>query len=50
MRALIGDQLRALDSDVQLLPAIGRREHTRAHPRVNVIGRQAGSRTGRRFT
>jgi succinyl-diaminopimelate desuccinylase len=39
----IGDQLRAHGADVQLLPAIGRSEHTPRHPRINVIGRQAGT-------
>src|SRR4029077_18965199 len=37
---LIGDQLRAHGAAVQLLPAIGREEHTPSHPRINVIGRQ----------
>jgi len=40
--ALIGDQLRAHGLDVQLLPAVGRIEHTSAHPRVNVFGRIDG--------
>ena len=43
---VIGDQLRAHGSDVQLLPAIGRIEHTSQHPRINVIGRHAGSGNG----
>ncbi len=42
--ALIGDQLRAHGAEVQLLPAIGRAEHTPEHPRINVIGRQARMR------
>ena len=42
----IGDQLRAHGQDVQLLPAIGRKEHTPQHPRINVIGSQAGSANG----
>ena len=40
---VIGDQLRAHGADVQLLPAIGRHEHTPQHPRINVVGRQDGS-------
>jgi succinyl-diaminopimelate desuccinylase len=31
---------------VQLLPATGRAEHTPAHPRINVIGRHAGTSNG----
>lgn len=42
----IGDQLRAHGQDVQLLPAIGRHEHTPQHPRINVIGRQNGAANG----
>ena len=42
----IGDQLRAHGQEVQLLPAIGRREHTPQHPRINVIGCQPGSTHG----
>lgn len=44
--ALIGDQLRAHGADVQLVPAIGRHEHTPEHPRINVVGRHAGTGTG----
>ena len=44
--ALIGDQLRAHGADVQLLPATGRIEHTPEHPRINVVGSQAGSSPG----
>jgi len=40
---VIGDQLRAHGADVQLLPAVGRIEHTPQHPRINVIGRHAGA-------
>ena len=40
---VIGDQLRAHGADVQLLPAIGRHEHTPQHPRINVIGRHDGT-------
>jgi succinyl-diaminopimelate desuccinylase len=40
---VIGDQLRAHGADVQLLPAIGRHEHTPQHPRINVIGRHDGA-------
>ncbi len=42
----IGDQLRAHGQEVQLLPAIGRVEHTPQHPRINVIGSQAGTANG----
>ena len=44
--AVIGDQLRAHGADVQLLPAIGRIEHTPQHPRINVIARYEGSANG----
>jgi succinyl-diaminopimelate desuccinylase len=44
--SVIGDQLRAHGADVDLLPAIGRIEHTPQHPRINVIGRQAGTGNG----
>lgn len=40
---VIGDQLRAHGADVQLLPAIGRVEHTSEHPRINVVGRIDGA-------
>jgi succinyl-diaminopimelate desuccinylase len=40
---VIGDQLRAHGADVQLLPAIGRHEHTSQHPRINVVGRHDGT-------
>jgi succinyl-diaminopimelate desuccinylase len=43
---VIGDQLRAHGADVQLLPAIGRIEHTPEHPRINVVGRHQGSMSG----
>jgi succinyl-diaminopimelate desuccinylase len=39
----IGDQLRSHGAEVQLLPAIGRHEHTPQHPRINVIGLQPGT-------
>jgi succinyl-diaminopimelate desuccinylase len=39
---LIADQLRAHGADVQLLPAVGRVEHTAEHPRINVVGRLDG--------
>lgn len=42
---LIGDELRRQGAAVQLLPAIGRVEHTADYPRVNVIGRFEGSAT-----
>ena len=38
----IADQLRAHGAEVQLLPAIGRFEHTAEHPRINVVGRLDG--------
>ncbi len=40
---VIGDQLRAHGAEVQLLPAIGRHEHTPQHPRINVVGRHDGT-------
>jgi len=43
---VIGDELRAHGADVQVLPATGRAEHTPEHPRINVIGRHAGSANG----
>lgn len=43
---VIGDQLRAHGADVHLLPAIGTREHTSRHPRINVVGRHAGRSHG----
>ena len=42
----IGDQLRAHGAAVQLLPAVGRSEHTERYPRINVVGRHAGSSNG----
>lgn len=42
----IGDQLRAHGAEVQLLPAVGRHEHTERYPRINVIGRHSGDSTG----
>ena len=39
----IADQLRAHGVHVQLLPAIGRVEHTAEHPRINVVGRIDGA-------
>ena len=39
---LIGDRLKRFDFDVAYVAAEGRPEHTRAHPRINVIGRRAG--------
>jgi succinyl-diaminopimelate desuccinylase len=41
--SVIGDQLRAHGADVQLLPAVGRHEHTPQHPRINVVGRHDGT-------
>ncbi len=39
----IGERLRACDFAVHYVAAEGRPEHTRAHPRLNVIGRRAGA-------
>ena len=44
--AVIGDQLRAHGAEVQLLPALGRTEHTPEYPRINVIGRHEGAAPG----
>jgi succinyl-diaminopimelate desuccinylase len=38
----IGRRLAACDFDVRYLAAEGRPEHTRRHPRVNVVGRRRG--------
>jgi succinyl-diaminopimelate desuccinylase len=38
----VGNRLDACGFDVEYLPADGRPEHTRAHPRVNVLGRRSG--------
>ena len=43
---VIGDELRLHGAEVQVLPAIGRVEHTPAYPRVNVLGRIEGSAPG----
>ena len=43
---VIGDQLRAHGAEVQLLPAIGRIEHTPQHPRINVVGRHGRNGAG----
>ena len=40
----IGDKLLACGFAVEYITADGRPEHTRAHPRVNVIGRRDGQR------
>lgn len=42
----IGDQLRVHGAEVQLLPAVGRVEHTARHPRINVVGRYEGAAKG----
>ena len=42
----IGDQVRAQGADVQLLPAVGKVEHTPRHPRINVVGRHEGTAKG----
>ena len=41
---LIGDRLRRFGFDVAEYPAVGRPEHTAAHPRVNVLGVLRGTR------
>jgi succinyl-diaminopimelate desuccinylase len=41
---LIGDRLAALDFGVDYVAADGRAEHTRRHPRVNVVGLRRGRR------
>ena len=41
---LIGRQLQHCGFAVTYFPAEGRPEHTAAHPRVNVVGRRAGTR------
>ena len=38
----IGERLASFDFEVAYVTADGRPEHTRTHPRVNVIGRRAG--------
>ncbi len=40
---LIGDRLAAFDFTVDYVEPVGRPEHTRAHPRVNVIGLRSGA-------
>ncbi len=39
---LIGDKLATIGFDVEYFPAEGRPEHTRTHPRVNVVGLRRG--------
>jgi succinyl-diaminopimelate desuccinylase len=41
---LIGDRLAAFDFTVEYVEPVGRPEHTRTHPRVNVIGLRPGAR------
>jgi succinyl-diaminopimelate desuccinylase len=41
---LIGETLGACDFDVEYHAALGRPEHTRTHPRVNVVGTRRGTR------
>jgi succinyl-diaminopimelate desuccinylase len=40
---VIGDMLHTCGFDVEYHPAVGRPEHTLAHPRVNVIGTRRGA-------
>jgi succinyl-diaminopimelate desuccinylase len=42
---VIGDRLQRFGFDVEYFAAEGRPEHTAAHPRVNVVGTRAGSRS-----
>ena len=42
----IGSRLAACGFEVEYHPAEGRPEHTRAHPRVNVVGARRGSGPG----
>jgi succinyl-diaminopimelate desuccinylase len=39
----IGERLRACDFEVHYVSADGRPEHTKAHPRINVVGRRSGA-------
>jgi succinyl-diaminopimelate desuccinylase len=41
---LLGERLRGFGFDVTYLEATDRPEHTRQHPRVNVVGRRSGTR------
>jgi succinyl-diaminopimelate desuccinylase len=43
---LLGTRLSAFGFDTEYIPAEGRAEHTRAYPRINVVGRR-GRRAGR---
>jgi succinyl-diaminopimelate desuccinylase len=43
---LIGERLRRDGFDVEYLPAEGSAEHTRLHPRLNVVGTRDGSARG----
>ncbi|MYD15122.1 MAG: acetylornithine deacetylase/succinyl-diaminopimelate desuccinylase family protein [Gemmatimonadetes bacterium] len=47
--ALIGRRLGEAGLDVQYVEADGLPEHTAAHPRVNVVGRGAGTGAGKRI-
>jgi succinyl-diaminopimelate desuccinylase len=42
----IGERLKRCGFEVEYLAAEGKKEHTRKHPRVNVMGRRAGSLRG----
>jgi succinyl-diaminopimelate desuccinylase len=44
--AYIGDDLNRRGYDVEYIAAEGRPEHTRQHPRVNVVGSRRGSHAG----
>ena len=41
---LIGNRLAASGFEIEYFPAVGRPEHTRTHPRVNVVGCRRGRR------
>jgi succinyl-diaminopimelate desuccinylase len=42
----LGDVMRRDGFDVEFIAADGRPEHTTQHPRINVVGRRAGTRAG----
>ena len=44
---LLGTRLGAFGFDTEYVPAAGRAEHTRAYPRINVIGHRRGRGAGR---
>lgn len=44
---LLGTRLGACGFETEYVPAVGRPEHTRAYPRINVIGHRRGRAAGR---